>query len=60
MRLLDKARSVRKEQDIFHPVRLHQHIHAGDGNSRLAGSGRHDDQAAAAVLRKCLAYSADQ
>ena len=59
MRLPHKAGAVGKKQYVFDPIRLHQHVYAGDGHAGLARAGGHDQQASTAHIGKRLADAAN-
>ena len=59
MRLPHEAGAVGEKQYVFDPIRLHQHVHAGDGHAGFARAGGHDQQASAAHIGKRLAYAAN-
>ena len=61
LRLCHQRIAVGKEQDILHPTVLQQHVAQRDHRARLAGTGRHDEQRLAPVLRsERVAYRLDR
>ena len=60
VRLPHKAGTIGEKQHVFDPVRLHQHVHAGNGYARFACAGRHDEQASAAHAGKRLAHATNR